>query len=239
MAADESEGGLNQRRSDAPPRLQTSNLVRIGILALPIAGLLTLGGLLGRYNTPNPRVDPESAARTAGSTGYFLSQLLGNVLGLTLLIFGILALTVHLANTRARGLALTAMVLSIASIAPVMSAVGVTTYVLPVLGRAYLNGQQDTLSIVTAIFDSPWRIIFVFVFMSYAAGFILFGVAIWRSGVIRKGAALSLGLHAPLVSSFIRPQPSLAVVLGALLFILGSVFISLDVFRGPPTRRRR
>jgi hypothetical protein len=228
-----------QRSSGDRPPQHASGLVRIGILALPLAGLLALGGLLGRYNIPNPRVDPVAAAKTAGSTGYFLSQLLGNVLGLTLLIFGVLALAAYLENTRARVFARAAMVLSIASIAPVLSALGVTTYALPVLSRAYLNGQQDTLTIITAIFDSPWRIIFVFVFISYAAGFVLFGVAIWHSGVIRKGAALSLGLHAPLVSSFIRPQPSLTVVLGALLFVLGGVLISLDVFRGPPSGRRR
>ena len=37
------------------------------------------------------------------------------------------------------------MILSIAGIAPIMSAMGVTTYALPVLGRAYLSGQQDAL----------------------------------------------------------------------------------------------
>jgi hypothetical protein len=241
VEAGESEGDLKrvQRGSGDKPPQQASNLVRIGILALPLAGLLALGGLLGRYNIPNPRADPEAAAKTAGSTGYFLSQLLGNVLGLTLLIFGVLALAAYLADTRARVFAQAAMVLSIAGITPVLSAVGVTTYALPVLSRAYLNGRQDALAIITALFDSPWRTIFVFAFVSYAAGFVLFGVAIWRSGVIRKGAALSLGLHAPLVSSFIRPQPGVTVVLGALLFVLGGVLVSLDVFRGPTARRRR
>jgi hypothetical protein len=208
-------------------------------LALPLAGLLGLVGLLSRYDTPNPRVDPEAAARTASSMSFFVSQFLGNVLGLTMLIFGLLALTAYLAKTRVRGLALTAMILSILGIAPVLSALGVTTYALPVLGRAYLNGQQGALAIVDAIFNNPLRVIFVFVFILYAAGFILFGVAIWRSGVLRKGAAISLGLHVPLVSSFIRPQPDPAVVVGALLFILGGALIALDVIRRPHPGRRR
>lgn len=212
---------------------RTSNLVRTGILALPLSGLLALWALLGRYNSPNPRVDSEAAALTASSIGYFVSQLVGNVLGLTLLILSVIALTAYLANTRARRWAVAAMILSILGIAPVMSALGITTYVLPVIGQAYLNGQQDVLFIVDAIFDSPLREIFVFVFLLYSAGFILFGVAIWRSGVLPKGAALSLGLHAPLVSSFIRPQPDLATVIGALLFILGGGLISLSVFRRP------
>jgi cytochrome P450 / NADPH-cytochrome P450 reductase len=42
----------------------------------------------------------------------------------------------------------------------------------------------------------------------------------------RNSAALVL------VSSFVRSQPSPVVVLGALLFILGSTMVALDVFRG-------
>lgn len=34
---------------------------------------------------------------------------------------------------------------------------------------------------VDAIFGNPLRIVFVIAFILYAAGFVLFGVAIWRS----------------------------------------------------------
>lgn len=209
----------------------TSRLVRAGILALPVSGLLGLVALISRYGTPNARVDPGAAARAASSFSFFVTQFVGNILGLTLLIFGILALTVFLANTRSRNLALAAMILSILGVAPILSALGVTTYALPVLGEAYLGGQQDILPVINDIFNNPMRIIFNIVFLCYASGFVLFGVAIWRSGVLRRGAAISLGLHAPLVSSFIKPQPTIGVVLGAALFILGGVLISLDVFK--------
>ncbi len=217
--------------------MRANVLIRLGVLALPVSGVLGLVALISRYGTPSARVDPEAAARAAASPGFFVAQFVGNVLGLTLLIFGILALTAYLANTRGRRLAVAAMISSILAIAPVLSALGITTYALPALGNAYLNGQQDVLPIIDAIFNNPRRIIFVCVFVLYALGFILFGVAIWISGVIRKGAALSLGLHAPLVSSFIRPQPTLTVILGSLLFILGGVLIVRDVFRGPSGRR--
>ncbi|HEX2740638.1 MAG TPA: hypothetical protein VHM69_09335 [Rubrobacter sp.] len=221
-------------------RRQTNNLVRLGILALPLSGLLTLWGLLGRYTAPNPRVDFEAAAKVASSTSFIVSQFVGNIGGLALLILGIFALTAYLANSRARSLAVAAMILSILSLALVLPALGVTTYTLPVLGHAYLNGQEDAKAIGDALFGNPLRnAIYIPVFALYATGFILFGVAIWRSGILRKGAALALGIHAPLVSSFIKPQPNLLVVLGALLFIMGGVFITLDVFRGPPTSRRR
>jgi hypothetical protein len=170
-------------------------LIRFGILALPVSGVLTLVGLIGRYDVPSPRLDPKAAAQAASTTGYVVSQFVGNVLGLTLLIFGVLALTVYLAETRVQRVALAAMILSIAGIAPIMSAMGVTTYALPVLGRAYLSGQQDAMQIVSTIFSNPLTGIFLVTFLLYAAGFILFGVAIWRSGVMPTACCDENGLH--------------------------------------------
>ena len=118
----------------------TGNLIRFGILTLPLSGILIFVGLIGRYGLPNTRDDPTAAVQAAGSTEYFISQLVGNVLGLTVLIFGVIALTAYLANTRARGLALAGMVLSIAGIAVGLSGLGVTTYALPEISRAYLSG---------------------------------------------------------------------------------------------------
>jgi hypothetical protein len=211
----------------------TTYLVRLGILALPVAGVLTLVGLIGRYNTPNPRVAPKVAAEAASSTGYVVSQFLGNVLGLTLLIFGVLALTVYLAETRVQRVALAAMILSIAGIAPIMSAMGVTTYALPVLGRAYLSGQQDAMQIVSTIFSNPLTGIFLVTFLLYAAGFILFGVAIWRSGVMPRQAAITVGVHAPLFASFIQSPPSILTLVGSLLFIFGGSLVAWTVLRRP------
>jgi hypothetical protein len=70
------------------------------------------------------------------------------------------------------------------------------------------------MTMAAAFFGSPAIYMFVPVIVLYSAGFLLFGVAIWRSGVLRKGAAISLALHAPLLSSFIRPGASLASILG-------------------------
>jgi hypothetical protein len=230
----EKEHPLSQEQeTEAPAALQqrVSKPIRFGILALPSAGLLLLVGLLSRYGTPNARTDARAAAQAASSTGFFVGQFVGNILGLTLLIFGLLALTAYLANTRARGLALAAMILSIAGIALILSALGVTTYALPVLGRAYLHGQGDAIAIADDIFNAPASEIFVPIFVLYSTGFILFGVAIWRSGVLRKGSAIAIGIHAPLFASFIRPQPTIGTVIGALLFILGSGLIASRVYR--------
>jgi hypothetical protein len=164
-----------------------TNLVRFGILALPLAGLLAVFGLVANYDVPDPRVDPRGAAQALSSTDYFVSQFVGNIVGFTLLIFGVLALTAYLATMRVKGLALGAMVLSIVGIALILSVSGVAAYVLPGIARDYLNGQQDlvdlngqpgAIGMVVAILGSPAREIFILVFFLYSAGFILFGIAV-------------------------------------------------------------
>ncbi len=109
-----------------------------------------------------------------------------------------MALAAYLANTRARVVALVAMVLSIVGIALMLPILGVRAYALPAVGLAYLDGQEDAIAIVNIIFDSPLAtVIYVVVVAIYSAGFLLFGVAIWRSGVLRKPPADSLGPSRP------------------------------------------
>ncbi len=178
-------------------RQDSTNLVRIGILILPLAGLLALAGALGSYGEPAARTGIRAAAQAAASTGYFVSQL-ANIVSLTALIFGVMALAAYLANTRARVVALVAMVLSIVGIALMLPILGIRAYALPAVGLAYLDGQEDAIAIVNIIFDSPLAtVIYVVVVATYSAGFLLFGVAIWRSGVLRKPPANSLGPSRP------------------------------------------
>jgi hypothetical protein len=214
-------------------RQNSTDLVRVGILVLPLSGLLTLAGMLSSYGEPEARVDVKAAAQAATSTGYFISQLV-NIVSLIALIFGVMALAAYLANTRARAVALVAMVSSIVGIGLMLPILGLRAYALPAVGLAYLDGQEDAVAIVNIIFDNALAtVIYVLVVAIYSLGFLLFGVAIWRSGVLRKPPAIALALHAPLLSSFIRPQTSLASIVGVLLFILGSTFICLGVLRRP------
>ncbi len=93
-------------------------LIRLGVLALPLAGLLALVGLYSTFKLGPGGILASGDNRAIVSTGYFLSVFLGNVLALTVLIFGVVALYAYLANSRQRALALGAMILSIVGIAP-------------------------------------------------------------------------------------------------------------------------
>jgi hypothetical protein len=88
-------------------------LVRLGILALPLASLLALAGLYSAFKLGSGGILATGDNRAIVSTGYFLSVLFGTVLALTVLIFGVVSLYAYLANGGQRTLALGAMASSL------------------------------------------------------------------------------------------------------------------------------
>ena len=87
----------------------TDGLIRLGILVLPLAGLLALLGLYSTFELGPGSILVSGDNQAIVGSGYFASQLVGNGLGLTLLIFGVVALFAYRSNRSARGLALAAM----------------------------------------------------------------------------------------------------------------------------------
>jgi Domain of unknown function (DUF4386) len=154
----------------------------------------------------------------------------GNGLALTLLIFGVIALYAYLANSGQSVLALGAMILSIFGIALTLTGVGVFAYTIPALSRSFLNGHQESIRILDLIFAGPFGTIGTLTLLLYSAGFILFGVAIWRSGVLPRWAGVLVAVHAPLISG---PFSVVGSVVGALLALVGGGWIALSVLRGP------
>lgn len=212
--------------------------VRIGLLALPLAGLLTLWATIASavfFYSPDTQIDPGEIAQAYASAGYFLSQFAGYVVGFTLLAFGVFALTVYLSDIRGERWALGAMVLGILGIGLLLSHYGLRTYAVPALGGAYLNGDQGAVETVNVIFGNPTRSVFYAAFLLYSAGFILFGFAVWGSETLPRWAGVLLALHAPLLSA---PLPELFSVLGALLLLAGGSWVAFAVLRRPPARMR-
>jgi hypothetical protein len=212
--------------------------VRVGLLTLPLAGLLLTWATVASsafYNfTGAAVVGPKEVARASTSLPYFLSQFVGYILGLTLLTVGAFALTVYLSEFRRERWTLVAMVLSILGIGLLLSHYGLRTYALPVLGKAYLDGVQNAVVLAnTILLDGLTRSVLYVAFLLYSAGFILFGFGVWGSAALPKWAGAMLALHAPLLTA---PIPDLFSVLGALLLVIGGGWITYAVLRRPPSR---
>ena len=211
----------------------TTGLTRLGILALPLAGLLVLIGNLVGLGIPDPGTDPKGAAQASSSIGFFLIQVFSNVLGDTLAIFGLFALFAYLVNTRAGRLATLGMVLSVSGLGLFLSFQGVFTYAIPALAREYLNGHQDALRLTGAFFSAKVFAIVILAGLLQFLGLALFGVAIWRSGTLSRWSGVLLGVAG--VSLALPVNIPFLNALGALLLVIATGWIALSVLRRPST----
>jgi len=211
------------------PQKSNAGLIRLGILALPLAGLLALVGPLGDLVSPDPEVNPRGAAQATSTTTYFLSQFVGNVLAITLLIFGFLALFAYLVNTRGGRLTSLALVLSISGLCMFLSFVGIPAYVFPALAQEYLNGQENALQMVESIFSGNLFAIIILGGLLQFIGFVLFGLAIWRSETLPKWAGVLLAISG-LILAVPTYLPALNL-LGIILLIIAGGWTALTVWR--------
>jgi multisubunit Na+/H+ antiporter MnhC subunit len=147
--------------------------VRVGLLALPLYGLLTLWTTF--IHQPDPNTDFEAYARYVSTTNYLVDHLFGSILGVTLAIFGAVALGVYLSSRRS---ALTAMVLSVAGNALILTIFGMSTFATPAVGRAYLEGQQNVVELNQDILGLPLILTALMGGLLYSTGTILFGIAV-------------------------------------------------------------
>src|SRR5215204_5740636 len=126
------------------------------------------------------------------------------------------------------------MVLSVLGIGLLLSYYGLSTYAVPVLGKAYLDDVQNAVVLAnTILLDGLTRSVLYAAFLLYSAGFILFGFGVWSSRALPKWAGVLLALQAPL---FTAPLPNLFSVLGALLLLVGGGWITFAILRRPPAQ---
>ena len=123
----------------------TANWIRLGLLALPLYGVLTFWPSLDPQ--PDPNTDYEAWSHYVSTNYYVLKHLLGSGLGLILAIFGTFALGAYLANSRAGRLGLVAMVITVLGYTMFLMPIGASTFAAPEEGQAYLAGIEE--------FESP------------------------------------------------------------------------------------
>lgn len=161
------------------------NWVRAGLVALPVYALLTAWSSLAPQ--PNQTTETEAWARFVSTDYYLISHLIGSIGGTILAIFAIFALGVYLAPTRAGRLALAAMVITVLGHSLLLVPAVISTFATPALGRAYLSGMAQAMRVE---FSSVMTVTFILGLLLAFVGSLLLGVAIWRSGVVARAAAV-------------------------------------------------
>jgi hypothetical protein len=168
----------------APPN--TTRWIGIGLLGLPLYGALTFWSSLDPQ--PDPSTQLEAWARYVTTNGYVIGHLFGSILGLVFLIFGVFALGVYLATSRAPRLGLWAMVLTVLGSALFLPLQGIATFAAPEEGQAVLAGLEEFEELPPIFANTVAGLTGLVVILLSFVGHILLGVAVWRSGTLPRWA---------------------------------------------------
>ena len=220
----------------APPN--TNRWIGIGLLGLPLYGALTFWSSLDPQ--PDPSTQLEAWARYVTTNYYVIGHLFGSILGLVFLIFGVFALGVNLATSRAPRLGLWAMFLTVLGSALFLPLVGLSTFAVPEEGQAVLAGLEEYEELPTIFANTVQGLTGLVVILLGFVGHILLGVAIWRSGTLPRWAgALWAGANVLMYLSLMYGQTigpastPFTVPLGAVVLVISGVWIVLTVLSRP------
>ncbi len=224
--------------------MSTPNITKwigIGLLGLPLYGVLTF------FSSLNPQPDPnthlEAWSRFVTTDFYVLKHLLASGLGLILVIFGTFALGAYLIRSRAPRLGLVAMVITVFGTLLFLMIGGVSTFAVPEEGQAVLAGLEEFESLPPIFANTVFMATFAVGVLLMLVGNVLLGAAVWRSGTLPKwaGALWVAGSALPLLGQVYIMLPIGAdstpptVPMGAVLLVVGGAWMAYSVLRRPST----
>ena len=220
----------------APPN--TTRWIGIGLLGLPLYGALTFWSSL--EGQPDPETQLQAWARFVTTNYYVIGHLFGSILGLVFLIFGVFALGVYLATSRAPRLGLWAMVLTVLGSALFLPLQGIATFAAPEEGQAVLAGLEEFEELPPIFANTVAGLTGLVVILLSFVGNILLGVAVWRSGTLPRWAgALWAGANVLMYLSLLYGQTigpastPFTVPLGAVVLVISGAWIVLTVLSRP------
>jgi len=179
----------------------TTRWIGIGLLGLPLYGALTFWSSL--EGQPDPDTQLEAWARFVTTNEYVIGHLFGSILGLIFLIFGVFALGVYLATSRAGRMGLWAMFLTVLGSALFLPLQGVSTFAVPEEGQAVLAGLEEFEALPDIFANTVAGLTGLVVILLGFVGHILVGVAL-RDAAEVGGSPLGWGQRVDVLESCVR-----------------------------------
>jgi hypothetical protein len=166
--------------------------------ALAGAAALILGGLVlvpvpFLQNTVTSPDENAAFALAANSTAWRASMLLAT-LSVPLLVFGSFSIYSHLRRTRARRLARAGLLVTVGLLLIFMPMYGFAAFVAPAVGALLESGQANAVDVMDQTFKEPLIAIPFFAGILCNLGYVLTGVAIWRSQALPKWGGLAFAI---------------------------------------------
>ena len=201
---------------------------RLTSLSLTISGIC-----FALYPSIRPFSDEASiqGAESFASTQWVLAHSLA-IVGFILLILGMLGLNGLLQETIARGLSITALIVTWIGIGFTLPYYGAEVFALNAVGQEAL--KQNSVDLLVTLTnsirfgDGVW--FFLFGLIALAVGVILFAIAIWRSGVLIRWSGIPLAVGFVLfLPQFFTPQP--VRIAHGLLILAGCWLVAWSVLK--------
>jgi hypothetical protein len=221
------------------PTPNTTRWIAIGLLGLPLYGVLTF--FAGLDPQPDPNTHYEAWARFATTDAYALKHLFLTLLGTIFGIFGTIALGAYLTKSRAGRMGLWAMVITVLGYSLFLPWAGVSTFAAPREGQAYLAGMEEFHELPIILAATLEGLTVVVAILLGFVGNVLLGVAVWRSGILPKWAGALLAFAPVLMYIFglvyamtIGAQATPPTVpAGALVLAISGAWIAWSVLSRP------
>jgi hypothetical protein len=205
------------------------SLKDISILVLPLAGLVTMLGLLMRGPLVLPSNDINGFVQAVTATNFSLTWII-LFSGTFLSIYGVLTLYNAIKSQEKRWSAF-ALIFSIAGLLIFLPTTGIITFVGPYAAQLYLQGQTTAMQVIISALDSPLTIGFLIISaIIYTIGTVLFAVSIRKNSNISTIAGILFALHGPLVTFGAATAYAAELTGGILLFVSG-LWISWNVLK--------
>ena len=222
--------------------MSTPNITKwigIGLLGLPLYGVLTFLSSLNPQPDPNTHYD--AWARFVTTDAYVLKHLFVSDLGVILAIFGTFALGAYLARSRAGRMGLVAMVITVFGSLLFLMIGAISTFASPEQGQAQVLGIEEYRNMPDILAETLGMATMGVGMLLILVGNVLLGVAVWRSGTLPKwaGALWVAGSSLPMLGMLYALLPIGAdstpptVATGAVLLAISGAWMAYSVLRGP------
>jgi hypothetical protein len=201
----------------------------VGLLTLPVSGVLALTALMIRGPIGSPLDDIAEWSRFT-SSGIYLGAQIAMIIAYVLPFYGLCSLYVYLhSNDRVERMAFIGMVTSLMGTALALPASGIFAFVAPVVSRSFLHNQINISQVFIDSVSGPGLIVGIVSAVLYTLGPIFLGVAVWRCSSLPKWAGACFASHGVLLSFGFSFFP--ALILGWVLFTLGGGWITWSILK--------
>ncbi len=201
----------------------------MSLLTLPISGAIGTVAVLVRGPLGLPLDDATEWARVTASGLYLVTQV-AVLVAFVLPFFGLVSLYAYLArNDRVERLAFVGLLTSLIGTALALPALGILTFVAPVVSRLVLQGQAHLSQVVVEAITGPGLIVGLLSAILYTLGSLCLGIAVWRYKTLPKWAGVLFALHGLLLSFGFTFFP--ALILGWTLFTASGSWITWSIWK--------